>query len=165
MKTYEFFELLNQNKNKSLVFEYAPQQFVAPNYHITEVKHTFIDSVDCGANVDTWSETIIQLWESPEKEEEESYMSSFKALSILNKVGTIKPYNKTAELKFEYSNNTFHTAHLFVNSYSVEDNKLVVRLGIEPTDCKAKDACGIPETLVVTESSGEPCCSPDGNCC
>lgn len=165
MKTYEFFELLNQNKNKSLVFEYSPKQFVAPNYHITEVKHIFVDSVDCGANTDSWSETIVQLWESPIKEEKESYMSTYKALSILNKVGTIKPYNKTAELKIEYSNNTFHTANLFVNSYRVEDNNLIIMLSVEPTDCKAKDTCGIPETMDANETITEPCCSPDGNCC
>ena len=36
------------------------------------------------------------------------------------------------------------------------------------TDCLAKDQCGIPveKTKVkIADLNGEPCCSPDGNCC
>lgn len=165
MKTNELFELLNEHKNKSLLFEYALNQFVSPNYHITEVKHINIDSVDCAANKDSWNETIIQLWESPIKESQESYMSSFKALSILKKVGTLRPYNMEAEVKFEYSNNNFHTAQLFVNAFKIENNQLIIILGIEQTDCKAKETCGIPETKNIMVTAEEPCCSPSGNCC
>ena len=41
-------------------------------------------------------------------------MNTFKALSILKKVDGIKPMVRDAEVKFEYSNENFHTAQLFV---------------------------------------------------
>ena len=90
-------------------------QFVGANYHITEVKHVTIDSVDCGSKTDFWKETIIQLWESPQEIGKTQYMSVYKALSILRKVGKMKAFDLNAEVKFEYSNSAFNTAQLFVS--------------------------------------------------
>lgn len=164
MKTKELFSILEQNQDKSLLFEYAPNKLVGANYHITEVKHLTIDSVDCGSQTDAWKETIIQLWESPLEQGKTEYLSVYKALAILKKVGKMKPYDLDAEVKFEYSNNTFHTAQLFVNDFEMQGTNLIIKLAIEKTDCKAKDICGVSEVLE-TVTNSEPCCSPDGNCC
>lgn len=164
MKTKKLFTVLEQNQEKSLLFEYAPNKLVAANYHITEVKHLTIDSVDCGSQTDAWKETVIQLWESPLEFGKTDYMSVYKALAILKKVGKMKPYVLDAEVKFEYSNDTFHTAQLFVNDFEIQGNNLIIKLAIEKTDCKAKDICGVSEVLE-TITNNEPCCSPDGNCC
>lgn len=163
MKTEQFLTLLSEHQIKSLLFEYAPNQLVAANYHITEVKHIAVDSVDCGAQTDSWKETIIQLWESPSESGKTEYMSVYKALDILKKVGKMKPYDLDSEVKFEYSNQSFHTAQLFVNDFEIQDNYLIMKLAVEKTDCKAKDLCGVPETVIASDS--EPCCSPKGNCC
>lgn len=165
MKTQDLFNVLEQNKDKSLLFEYAPNLFVGANYHITEVKHVSIDSVDCGSQTDAWKETIIQLWESPNELEKIEYMSVYKALAILKKVGKMKPYTLDAEVKFEYSNANFNTAQLFVNDYELKDNNLIVKLAIKKTDCKAKSTCGVSEEKELVLTNDEPCCSPDGNCC
>ncbi|MEM7186519.1 MAG: DUF6428 family protein [Bacteroidota bacterium] len=167
MKTKEFLSLLESNKDTSLLFEYAPNLLVGANYHITEVKYLRIDSVDCGARTDAWNETIVQLWESPSELGKTEYMTSYKALGILNKVARMKPFDLEAEVKFEYSNATFHTAQLFVNDYLIVDGQLRLILGVQKTDCKAKDACGVPEPdqamkAVATEDA---CCSPGGGCC
>ena len=164
MKTLEFFKVLEANQDKALLFEYAPNLLVGANYHITEVKHITVDSVDCGAQTDAWKETIVQLWESPKELGKTEYMTVFKALAILKKVGKMKPYVLDAEVKFEYSNANFHTAQLFVNDFEIRHNNLIVKLAIEKTDCKAKELCGVPE-VVETFSNNDPCCSPDGNCC
>lgn len=163
MKTEQFLTLLAEHQNKALLFEYASNKLVGANYHITEVKHITIDSVDCGAQTDTWEETIIQLWESPSELGKTEFMSAYKALAILKKVGKMKPYVLESDLKFEYSNSTFHTAQLFVNDFEIKDNQLIIKLGVEKTDCKAKELCGVPEMVVANDT--EPCCSPDGNCC
>jgi len=166
MKTKEFLQVLEANKNAALLFEYAPNQLVGANYHITEVKHTTIDSVDCGAGVDSWNETVIQLWESPSELGKTEYMSVLKALGILTKVGKMKPYDLDAEVKFEYSNALFHTAQLFVNDHSISNGKLVLHLGVEKTDCKAKDLCGVVEEATSTaQKEAEACCAPGGGCC
>ncbi len=165
MKTQELFKVLEQNKDKSLLFEYAPNKLVGANYHITEVKHLKIDSVDCGAQTDAWNETIIQLWESPNELDKTEFISVYKALSILKKVGTMKPYDFASEVKFEYSNTTFHTAQLFVNDFEIQNSNLIIKLAIEKTDCKAKSTCGVEEEKELVSANQEPCCSPDGNCC
>ena len=171
MKTQELFTVLEGNKDKSLLFEYAPNLLVGTNYHITEVKHVTIDSVDCGAQTDAWKETIIQLWESPQELGKMEYMSVYKALSILKKVGKMKPFDLTSEVKFEYGNATFHTAQLFVNDFEIRGNNIIVKLAVEKTDCKAKSACGTSTMLSTSEPEEqqilveEPCCSPSGNCC
>ena len=165
MKTQDLFSLLEQHQDKALMFEYAPKQFVGANYHITEVKHVTIDSVDCRSKTDFWKETIIQLWESPKEIGKTEYMSVYKALAILKKVGKMKPYSLDSEVKFEYSNASFHTAQLFVNDYEILGQNLIVKLGIEKTDCKANKACGVAEVTTSKASTIEPCCSPDGNCC
>ena len=164
MKTQELFNTLKSNKDKSLIFEYMPNAFVGANYHITEVKHVNIESVDCGSQTDAWKETIIQLWENPLEEGKRNYMSALKALEILNKVGTMRSYNFDAEIKFEYSNAAFHTAQLFVNDFEIRDNNLIIKLVSEKTKCKATDVCCAPEALEVV-AKDEPCCTPDGNCC
>ncbi len=161
MNTQEFFSLIQENKNKSLLYEYSPTKLVGANYHITEVKHVLIDSVDCGAGTDAWNETIIQLWESQKEEENIEYLNGVKTLSILNKVAELKPYDMNAELKFEYSNPHFHTAQLFVNDYEINESSILIKLAIQKTDCKAKDACRVPEKI---NEPVEVCCDPVGGC-
>lgn len=159
MKTSEFIELLKAHTGKALVFSYAPGQFVGANYHITEVKNTHIESVDCGAGTDAWNETIIQLWESPKELGKRDYLSVYKALSILNKVNKIKPMDHDAEVKFEYGNSIFHTAQLFVNGYQISEGRLLINLTAVKTDCKAKETCGVP-----VEAEAAACCEGSGCC-
>ena len=161
MKTNEFLDLLKQHTDKSLLFEYKTGHFVGANYHITEIKNITIDSVDCGAGTDFWKETVIQLWESPDEHEREDYLTTNKALGILNKVDQIKPMEKDVEVKFEYSNSEFHTAQQFVNDFTIDQNKLIIKLGIEKTDCKARETCGV----TVEVESNEEACTPGGGCC
>jgi hypothetical protein len=162
MLTKEFLSLLEENQNKSLLFEYTDGYYVGANFHITEVKNVTIDAVDCGANTDFWKETIIQLWESPTEKDKREFITANKAMGILKKVDFIKPMQKDAEVKFEYSNPTFHTAQLFVNDFVLDENKLIMKLGVEKTDCKAKETCGVS---VEANSQEEVCCSAGSECC
>lgn len=162
MNTRTFLNLLNENKDKNLLFEYAPNLLVGANYHITEVKHITTDSVDCGARTDNWKETIIQLWESPKELGKKDYMKVYTALGILNKVGKMKSYTLDAEIKIEYSNATFHTTQQFIKSIDITDTDLIVQLTLDKTTCKAIDICGIPEEKELIENSN---CSPNSGCC
>lgn len=162
MKTQEFLDLLKENQNKSLVFEYRKGALVGANYHITEVKNITIDAVDCGARTDFWKETIIQLWESPAELNKTEYMSAYKAQGILNKVHKMRPMELSAEVKFEYSNAEFHTAQLFVNEVEVDNSRILIRMGVEKTDCKAKEECGVPVATAVDEVAS---CDPASGCC
>lgn len=164
MKTSELFEILNDNKGKALLFQYAPNALVGANYHITEVKHVRIDAVDCGAGVDSWNETIIQLWESPLELGKTNFMKVEKALSILEQVGKMKAYDPNAVVKIEYGNSVFHTAQLFIDVVKPRENQVMIKLAVAPTDCKAKELCGIPEMITVEGATGNSC-APGSGCC
>ena len=161
MNTQEFLNLLTEHSGKALLFEYSPGKFVNANYHITEIKNITVDSVDCGAGTDSWNETIIQLWESPEEIGKTEFMKAFKAHGILKKVDGMRAMDREAEVRFEYSNPNFHTAQLYVADALWDASKLVVKLVVKKTDCKAKDTCGIPEETTVAAAS----CAPGSGCC
>ena len=163
MKTQDFLNLLNENPEKELLFEYHPGIFVPANYHITEIKNISVESVDCGAKSDSWNETIIQLYESPDEIGKKDFMKGSKAMQILSVVDNIKPMDRNAEVRFEYGNAVFHTAQLFVDSYIVGNDKLVMKLVVKKTECKAKEACGIAEPATITASAN--CCTPGSGCC
>ena len=161
MNTSEFISLLEAHQDKSLFFEYTPGMLVGANYHITEVKHVSIDSVDCGAGTDSWKETIIQLWESPSELGKLDYLTTHKALGILGKVGQMKEYEMDAVVKIEYGNTMFHAANLHITGFDIKEKQLIIKLAVQPTDCKAKEACGIPELSAETANS----CAPGSGCC
>ena len=162
MNTSEFITLLAEHPDKSLLFEYAPGMLVGTNYHITEVKHITVDAVDCGAGTDSWKETIIQLWESPSELGKPDYMSTYKALGILRKVGKMKSYEMEAPVRIEYGNAMFHTAQLHVTGFLINGDQLILKLAVQPTDCKAKETCGVPETAETTAANA---CAPGSGCC
>ena len=41
----------------------------------------------------------------------------------------------------------------------------ITKLAIEKTDCKAKELCGVPETIEKSTSNLESSCAPGGGCC
>ncbi len=106
----------------------------------------------------------IKLWESPKELGKTEFMTAAKAQSILKLVGTMKPYILDAEVKFEYSNATFHTAQLFVSDFEVRENNLIIKLAVEKTDCKAKELCVSPKKNEVI-SSQESYCALESGCC
>jgi len=164
MELRDFIDALSAHTEKELLFEYAPSLLVGANYHITEVKATHVHSVDCGGQEDSWDETVIQLWESPEELGKKDYMKSCKALEILQKVSKVKAFKLNSLVKLEYSNANFHTANLDVKNIVVNDNQLIFKLHVISTDCKAKELCGVPDPIEMIGSNGASC-TPGSGCC
>jgi hypothetical protein len=162
MKTAEFLNFLNRHPSKELIFEYKAGKKIGANYHITEIKNTRIDSVDCGGRTDAWNETVIQLWESPAEINKTEYMTTTKAKSIMDLVHSMKPLDQEAEVKFEYGNKSFHTAQLYVQGVKAEKDILTIRLDVNPTLCKAEELCGVNEEI---QAAAEECCDPGSGCC
>lgn len=146
MNTQTFLNTLENNGSKDLLFEYANGNRVKANYHITEIKNTTYDTVDCGGNPNYWQETIVQLWENPKEEGKRQFMKSEKALQIFKRVDSIKPLLKDTIIKFEYGNERFHTAHLPVHDIEVTESSLLVKLTSDTTLCKASDTCCAQES-------------------
>ncbi len=161
MKTKEFISLLENNLDKELLFEYANDKFAGANYHLTEVKNVFFDTVDCGGRSDSWKETHLQLWESPKEMDKTNFMTVDKILSILKKVDGIKALEIETPIKIEYGNSDFHTSVMEIDHFVIQSNRLIVKLYSEATLCKANDECGIAQKDEINE---EACCAEVGCC-
>jgi hypothetical protein len=139
MKTNKFLDLLKQNENKALIFEYQKGKIVSPNYQITEVKNVTFITTDCGGKQNNWQETQVQLWENPSNISKKNFMKTNKALSIFNIVDSITPLLLNTEIKIEYGNTFFHTAILKIADYFINNDTLVFYLFEQKTKCKASE--------------------------
>ena len=179
MKTAEFTKTLQENSNKTLLFEYQSGQFVRADYHITEIKNVNFDTVDCGGIRNNWSEVHVQLWENEIPEPNHS-VDSVKAMKIFDVVNEVRETYPHAEIKFEYGNATFPTAVLPVHHIKDSGNALIVQLVPDQTTCKAKDRATTPEEkasaccVTSTKKDKEPSrvsvkltdnCAPGSGCC
>ena len=162
MRVEEFIRLLEGHKEKQLRFQYRENQYVRPNYHLTEVKNVSFDTTDCGGGTNSWRETHMQLWENPAEKDKSVFMSTDKILSILDRVDKIKPLWKDTELKFEYGNEHFNTGVMPVQGSGTTGKYLDIHLFEEGARCKANDLCLIEEPAEDTE---EPCCTPASSPC
>ncbi len=166
MKVKEILEILKENKNKELLFEYAENKFADTNYHLTEVKNVIFETVDCGGVVNDWKETHIQLWESPSEIGKEYYITTEKAVAILERVNTIRPLWLETEVKVEFGNNDFHTSVLSIEEIATDKNRVTVKLFPNKTECKAQETCRVLVEDTTEETNKEvACCSPQSGCC
>ncbi|EIM77106.1 hypothetical protein A3SI_07384 [Nitritalea halalkaliphila LW7] len=180
LKTQEFLQVLRDNPDKTLYFEYRPGAFVRSDVHLTEVKNVHFDTVDCGGLRNEWQEVHVQLWENEDPEPDHAVNTS-KALEILEAVHRVRPILQDAVIKFEYGNSGFPTAVLPIHTLQVENNHLLLRLIPDQTTCKAKDRATSPEEkaaaccgpagpkpkirLSLQNLASSPTCEPNSGCC
>ncbi len=153
MITKKFIDLLNSNEGKELVFEYAENQFVPASYHITEVKNLYFESVDCGGFTHEEYQTIVQLWVS-EKEKKNKHMETQKALKIMNRVNGVKPLRQDTEIFFEYGRGDLRTSNYSVEKVDIQEDKVVLKMYVQPTACKPRSLENINDLKRVMQS----CC-------
>ena len=137
MKTGAFLELLKQHPEKELNFEYQKGTFIPSNYHITEVKNVYIESVDCGGRTAEERQTVIQLWLSPNEKNEKS-MEASKATKIFDLTDSIRPLLLDTEILFEYEPNQASTSIYKVDTFEVTNEQLIVKMLVPKTACKPK---------------------------
>ncbi len=154
----DFKSQLEQNPDLYLQFQYEEGKFVDSSYHITEIKQAPIVSVDCGGQMNSWTEVIVQIWEPSVKEADRS-MKVGKALKIVNLVEKTLPLNPNATVKIEFGNSKFDTRQMYPSEFLSEGDSFTVKLAADFTQCKAitrGGSCG-------TSPSGEKCCTPASN--
>ncbi|MEO6285613.1 MAG: DUF6428 family protein [Dyadobacter sp.] len=151
----DFKSTLEQNTDLCLQFQYEEGKFVDSSYHITEIKQAPIVSVDCGGQMNTWTEVIVQLWEPSVKEVDRSMRVS-KALKIVNLVEKTMPLNPNATVKIEFGNSKFDTRQMYPGEFVADGEAFTVNLVPDFTQCKAlsrNQSCG-------TASAESSCCAP-----
>src|SRR5436189_3334991 len=88
MRTQDFISRLRKAAAKALVFINSNGATIHGGYHLTELKAASFDTVDCGAQKNQWTETIVQLW-VPEEDYNGEFMTAAKFLSIYDKVARL----------------------------------------------------------------------------
>lgn len=153
MTTKAFLELLENNPQKELIFEYEANQFV-PVYHITEIKNVYFESIDCGGNAHEEYQTITQLWISPKDFLEQKCMTAEKALKIYNIVDRVKPMKRDTTIFFEYGYGDLRTSNYSVEEVVETADQLIIKMFVPKTACKP--------ALQVIEKGKEAlsCCAP-----
>jgi hypothetical protein len=101
VSTGALLDALANHTGKTLLFEYDGRAILA-GYHVTEVKTARFAALDCGANPETWAETIIQLWDVP-PEAGRPVLSVGTFLAIMRKFAGEVGLDRTAKLTFEVS--------------------------------------------------------------
>ena len=135
MTTKTFLELLANNPQKELIFEYEANQFI-PVYHITEVKNVYFESIDCGGNAHEAYQTITQLWISPKDFLKKKCMTAEKALKIFKIVDGVKPMKRATQIFFEYGYKDLRTSVYSVEEIVETTDQLIIKMFVPKTACK-----------------------------
>ena len=140
MKTKTFIQLLKENPGKQLHFTYPHIgsegiRNVPPTYHITEIKHLDINSVDCGGYKHRLKETVIQLLVNDHEPLRKAWTTN-KALSIIEIVNNAHALDPEASLFFEYSDESRQRVIHQIHQVGEKHDSVTVHLGTMPTVCK-----------------------------
>jgi hypothetical protein len=142
MKTNEFIAELRVAPENRLLFVDRDGNAIHAGYHLTELKAGSFQTVDCGGQLNNWTETIVQLWVPPDADDH--YMTVAKFLEIFDKVRGMIPLDLTAEIRVEYGDENFFPSTYHVRSVTHDQHATRVLLVPPETTCKACDrrACG-----------------------
>jgi len=153
MKTNDFITALRAAPENRLLFVDQDGNPIHTGYHLTELKAASFQTVDCGGQLNNWTETIVQLWVPPHADDD--YMIAAKFLQIFDKVRGMIPLDFTAEIRVEYGDENFFPSTYHIRSVTHDQHATSVLLVPPETTCKARDrrACG------ASEHGAQACCT------
>lgn len=124
---------LASHETAALVFSYEGVD-IQSGYHVTEVKSLRIASLDCGAQGEERTETVIQLWDVPE--DGKTHMAVGKFFSIIDKVAARVGLDEDAPLVFEVSRPGEAMRLYFGGTLKAEAKQLTFALAPYSATCK-----------------------------
>lgn len=148
---------LEPHTGKALVIDYGGRR-IRPGYHVTEVKAGSFVTLDCGANPESWRETILQV-EDCGPIEDRDYLSVDKFRGILDRVGRQIALDPDARVTFEVGPPGTAMQVFDVDALHPESSFVVLRLAARPAICKPRHRAG---------QAAPACCGPQataGTCC
>jgi hypothetical protein len=153
MKTKEFIAALRAAPQNRLLFVDEDGNTIRAGYHLTELKVASFQTVDCGGQLNNWTETILQLWVPPHARDR--HMTAAKFLQIFDKVRGMIPLDLASEIRFEYGDENFFPSTY--HAHSIWRDCQTTRVLLEPPEatCKARDrrACG------AGDQGAQACCT------
>ncbi len=135
---------------------------IRPGYHVTEVKHATVRSLDCGRGTEQWDELIIQLLDGPEQSTQD-YMSTSKFMGIVGAAVDTLSVDAAPTLSFEFAPGNGPIRKLTVTGISQNKDSMEVALAGEKAVCKPFQRAIAERTAA--NSSGSTVQSSTSKCC
>ena len=135
MNTSTFIEILQSTEEKKLEFILPDETVLSGDLHITEIQHHNVNSVDCGGNLHSYNETVVQLWIN-ERVDSKADWTTDKTLKIIDIVGQKTDYINDAELLLEFGDSRHPTVRYSIGKIEESIDTLSLRLAVNPTVCK-----------------------------
>ncbi|MFC6616952.1 DUF6428 family protein [Deinococcus radiophilus] len=167
LSTAEFLAALQVQPQRPLEFWLHGERLVGAGYHLTEIGAVSVEAVDCGGTVNRWRETVFQLMDGTPEEAQRGWMTTRKALAIIERVTAKITLDLSAPARFEYGSLTRPALRYGVERLELGPERLTVHLSLPGVQCKAGDVCGLPAGLVVADSglTVAGSCEQGGGCC
>ncbi|MBJ3764585.1 hypothetical protein ILP92_17760 [Maribius pontilimi] len=143
-------ELERQEPSHPLVFETAEGE-ISPGYQVTELRHSFSKGIDCGGNVETWSEARLQILDG----QGQTHMSVGKFSSIVAKCLAVMPELASASLMIEFGHNNTELRLMSPRHLELRGKRVIIVLGNLRAVCKPAKRVGL-EIGGDDECSGRP---------
>ena len=173
-------DALGTARGSDLAFVYG-ERVTKPGYHITEFKFARVTGLDCGANVESWSETVLQLWDIEESVTGE-HMTVDKLLGIGRKAISAVGAELSSRVVFEVSDGEDAMRIFAFDRLELADGLALIHLKVEVSACKPlvrgilnlPGSCGpktaIPSPANPAKTGSGPVIRPGGqtkssNCC
>lgn len=156
----QFMQVLHANPDKPVRF-YFEDISIHQGYHLTEVKHASINSMDCGKTTHAWEELLIQLLDG-DADSSQGYISTSKFTGIIDATRKSLPEKSVPSLFFEFSPNGGPLLKLKIQSIESSGEELSVHLTHEKTTCKPIDRWGRAGPMLdrmYTKVKTRRCCS------
>ncbi|OED38144.1 hypothetical protein AB833_20920 [Chromatiales bacterium (ex Bugula neritina AB1)] len=125
---------LQKNPDLPVVFV-SGEARVSPGYHVSEIKFTTVQSLDCGSGSDQWDEIVVQLLDGNPKSSA-GYMNAGKMQMIIEKSLQSYPVESTTVTYFEFAIGNNGLQKMAVNSIFVDNQQLKVELKGLQAQCK-----------------------------
>ena len=129
-----FSAALQRARGLPLAFTYDGRM-TKKGYHVTELKSARITGLDCGANVESWSETIFQVLDI-EDSITGQFMTVDKLAGIIAKYGKLLGADPTSKISFEVSDGGDAMRIFAFGGLEVTDGRASIRLVNRVSACK-----------------------------
>jgi len=147
------FSALRDNPDIPVIFT-QDEHAISPGYHVTEVKTSVVNSLDCGQGTDQWRELVIQLLDG-NAETSKTYMQSTKFMGILDKALNTEHADESTNLYFEFAPGNAALQKSSISAIEIADNTIVISLTATTAQCKPYQRALASGTVSASENG---CC-------
>lgn len=110
----------------------TPQGEIGAGYHLTELKLAQINSIDCGGNLNDWTETQLQVLDG----QIGAHLQVGKITEILQRSAKALPGLMEARLSIETAPGNQGLGRYSIGSVQVSDDRVLVDLSADRATCK-----------------------------